>query len=181
MDLDPDRHPFGGEWYGEYPDSELESEDPEVDLEPEPASGSGKVRSCELQRGKEQEEDLPEDQPVGLPADYQFLYQGEVKRTSYYLDPKFTHLNYLRNFQSSTSNLNNSFLENPYLLNPCKVKNKEAETYPNYTTENYLRYKMERKMKEAEEKKEEAGKEDEVKEGGEERRKRGNKERKKKK
>ena len=43
MDLDPDRHPFGGEWYGEYPDSEQESEDPEVDLEPEPASGSGKV------------------------------------------------------------------------------------------------------------------------------------------
>ena len=106
-------------------------------------------------------------------GNYQFLYEGEVKRTSYYLDPKFTHLNYLRNFQSSTSNLNNFFLESPYLLNPCKVKNKEAETYPNYTTKNYLRYKMERKMKEAEEKKEEAGKEGEVKEGGEERRKRG--------
>ena len=105
-------------------------------------------------------------------GNYQFLYEGEVKRTSYYLDLKFTHLNYLRNFQSSTSNLNNFFLENPYLLNSCKVKNKEAETYLNYTTENYLRYKMERKMKEAKEKKEEAGKEGEVKEGGEERKKR---------
>ena len=105
-------------------------------------------------------------------GNYQFLYEGEVKRTSYYLDPKFTHLNYLRNFQSLTSNLNNFFLENLYLLKPCKVKNKEAETYLNYTTENYLRYKMERKMKEAKEKKEEAGKEGEVKEGGEERKKR---------
>ena len=76
-------------------------------------------------------------------GNYQFLYEGEVKRTSYYLDPKFTHLNYLRNFQSSTSKLNNFFLENPYLLNSCKVKNKEAETYLNYTTKNYLRYKME--------------------------------------
>ena len=105
-------------------------------------------------------------------GNYQFLYEGEVKRTSYYLDPKFTHLNYLRNFQSSTSNLNNFFLENPYLLNSCKVKNKEAETYLNYTTKNYLRYKMERKMKEAKEKKEEEGKEGAVKEEGEERKKR---------
>ena len=68
MDLDPDRHPFGGERYGEYPDSEQESEDPEVDLEPEPASGSGVVRSCELQGG-EQGEEPPEDQPAELPEE----------------------------------------------------------------------------------------------------------------
>ena len=68
MDLDPDRHPFGGERYGEYPDSEQESEDPEVDLEPEPASGSGVVRSCELQGG-EQGEEPPEDQPAELPGE----------------------------------------------------------------------------------------------------------------
>ena len=99
-------------------------------------------------------------------------------RTSYFHDPnlnsKFLHLTYRKNFQNLTYSLN-SFLNNLYPLNSLEVKNKEAETYLNYTTENYLRYKMERKKK-----KEEEGKESAAKKGEKEERKKGKEGRKEK-
>ena len=111
-------------------------------------------------------------------GNYLFLQEEEQMRTSYFHDPslnsKFLHLTYRKNFQNSTSSLN-SFLNNLYPLNSLEVKNKEAETYLNYTTENYLRYKMETK------KKEEEGKESAAKKGEEEERKKGKEGRKEKK
>ena len=102
-------------------------------------------------------------------GNYLFLHEDEEMRTSYFHDPSL-NLKFLPTYPksclNSTYSWNNSFLKNLYLLNPNKVKTKEAETYLNYTTENYLRYKMERKKK-----KEEVGREGEAKKGGEEEKK----------
>ena len=52
-----DGHPFGDEEYGEYSESEQQSEDPEMDLEPEPDSGEDQPRVQD--KGEEQGWQLP--------------------------------------------------------------------------------------------------------------------------